>query len=186
MNLLLQSQTTKTKIHMDYNSLRKTTIKTDPSFVVEGQACVYDDGEWYLNEEHVYIDSSDDAVSLLEQKAKSIQQRLTSLVTENFTTDQAIKAIRKYNSKVSESVLEQCIEAASSKELTNKKEVLELRRHDSFTLADKYLFVLDNKEIIALSEDEVSILESMDDELIGYAKQKADNLKHILREFANV
>lgn len=169
---------------MDFNSIKKTP-NPDPSFVAEGQACVYDDGNWYLNEEHVYVDSSDDAVSLLEQKAKSVKQRLTVLARENFTKEQAIKAIRKYNSKISESTLENCIEAASSKELTNKKEVLELRRHDSFTLADKYLFVLDSKEIIALSEDEVSILESMDDELIGYVKKNADNLKHILRELVN-
>ncbi len=179
------NQTTKTKNLMDFNSLRKATLKTDPSFVVEGQACVYDDGEWYLNEEHVYVDSSDDAVSLLEQKAKSVQQRLTSLVRENFTNDQAKKAIRKYNSKISESVLEHCIEAASSKELTNKKEVLELRRLDTKMLADKYLFVLENKEVVALSEGEVYLLEMMDDELITYANQSANNLKHILRELAN-
>lgn len=167
---------------MKFEQLRSTTELDTPSLLVIGNdVCMHIDGQWYLNEEHIYVDSFDDAVSVIKEKVEHNKEKYRYLIEESYSEEQAIKVVKRHNNKVSQTILENCIETASSKQLTNNPIVLELRSQDTNTLADKYLFVLENKEVVALSDNEMLILEKFDDELVEYGKQSAENLKQILR-----
>jgi hypothetical protein len=58
---------------------------------------------------------------------------------------------------------------------------LELRLEDTNLVADKYMFILENNDVVALRDTELLMLEKFDDELLQYGKQSAENLKQILR-----
>jgi len=58
---------------------------------------------------------------------------------------------------------------------------LELRLEDTNLVADKYMFILENNDVVALRDTELLVLEKFDDELLQYGKQSAENLKQILR-----
>ena len=166
---------------MKFDQLR-TEIEPKPSsFVIGEDICACVDGSWYLNEEEIYFDSFDDAVSVIKEKIDHNKEKYKSLIDESYSVEQAIKIVRKYNNKVSQTILENCIETASSKQLTNDPAVLELRLEDTNLVADKYMFILENNDVVALSDTELLVLEKFDDELLQYGKQSAENLKQILR-----
>lgn len=166
---------------MKFDQLR-TEIEPKPSsFVIGEDICACVDGSWYLNEEEIYFDSFDDAVSVIKEKIEHNKEKYKSLIDESYSVEQAIKIVRKYNNKVSQTILENCIETASSKQLTNDPAVLELRLEDTNLVADKYMFILENNDVVALSDTELLVLEKFDDELLQYGKQSAENLKQILR-----
>lgn len=167
---------------MKFDELRADIVPAqDSSFFVDGNVCANIEGSWYLNEEQVYVDSFDDAVSVIKEKIENNKEKYNSLIDESYSVEQALKIVRKYNNKVSQTILENCIETASSKQLTNDPAVLELRLEDTNLIADKYMFILDNKDVVALSGSDLLMLEKFDDELLQYGKQSAENLKQILR-----
>lgn len=167
---------------MKFEQLRTTkNVSTPSSFVIGDNVCMHIGGQWYLNEEHVYVDSFDDAVSVIKEKVENNKEKYKSIIEETYSVEQAIKIVKRHNNKISQTILENCIETASSKQLTNNPIVLEIRSQDTNTLADKYLFVLENKEVVALSSNDMLMLEKFDDELVEYGKQSAENLKQILR-----
>ena len=166
---------------MQFDQLRTEIEPKSSSFIIDEDTCTFLDGSWYLNEEHIYIDSFDDAVSVIKEKIEHNKEKYKSLIDESYSVEQAIKIVRKYNHKVSQTILENCIETASSKRLTNDPAVLELRLEDTNLVADKYMFILENNDVVALSNTELLMLEKFDDELLQYGKQSAENLKQILR-----
>lgn len=166
---------------MQFDQLRKEIESKSSSFVIGEDVCTCIDDSWYLNEENIYVDSFDDAVSIIKEKIEHNKEKYNSLIDESYSVEQAIKIVRKYNNKVSQTILENCIETASSKQLTNDPAVLELRLEDTNLVADKYMFILENNDVVALSNTELLVLEKFDDELLQYGKQSAENLKQILR-----
>lgn len=111
------------------------------------------------------LGSSDDASSIKEEQSNYIQESIKILTTESFTSDQVVKSIRRLSSeKITLELVEAYKEVASSKELTNDKIVLNLRKEDTNKILGKYIFVLESGEIVAFSD--LLILESMtEDEL---------------------
>lgn len=167
---------------MQFDQLRtEIEPKVSSSFIIGEDVCTCLDGSWYLNEEEIYFDSFDDAVSVIKEKIEHNKEKYKSLIDESYSVEQAIKIVRKYNNKVSQTILENCIETASSKKLTNDPAALELRLEDTNLVADKYMFILENNDVVALSDTELLMLEKFDDELLQYGKQSAENLKQILR-----
>jgi hypothetical protein len=166
---------------MQFDQLRTEIEPKSSSFIIGEDICACVDGSWYLNEEQIYFDSFDDAVSVIKEKIEHNKEKYKSLIDESYSVEQAIKIVRKYNNKVSQTILENCIETASSKRLTNDPAVLELRLEDTNLVADKYMFILENNDVVALSNTELLMLEKFDDELLQYGKQSAENLKQILR-----
>lgn len=151
----------------------------DHSFTWGNDVCSFVDSNWYLNEERVYVGSLDEAHDVLEGKIEARKAQLSSLQEEIYETEQAIKIIKQHNDKITDGILENCISCASSKELTNNPAVIELRKTGS-SIANKYVFVLENNDIVALGERELEVLKLFDDELIHYGRQSADQLKEIL------
>lgn len=139
------------------------------------------EGSWYLNEERVYVECFDDAVSTIKEKISSYKDKTNGLLEESHSKEQVFKIAKKYNQRVSEGILENCTKTASSKQLTNDKAILELRRQDCNLINDKYIFVLESGELVALGEDELCLLEKFDQELIDHAKKNSENLKQIFR-----
>lgn len=167
---------------MKFETLRTEIKPTESSsFIAGDDVCSFVDNSWYLNEEKVYVDGFDDAVAAINEKIKNYKEKISGLVEDNYSIEQVFKIVKKYNTKVSQTVLENCIAAASSKQLTNDRIVLELRKQDNNLANDKYLFVLENNEVVALNDTDMLMLEKFDEELLAYGKQSADNLKQIFR-----
>jgi hypothetical protein len=147
--------------------------------LIDGEVCIRIDSDWYLNEERVYISSLDEAHDLLKQKIEAKKEALSSLREEIYDTKRAIVIIKQHKEKVTESILHNCISCASSKKLTNDPAVLELRMTGD-SILNKYIFVLENNDIVALSEREMDLLKLFDNELLEHGKKSAENLKEIL------
>lgn len=123
--------------------------------------------------------SSDESTAIREEQKEIVGTKIT--IRESFTQSQAVKAIRRHSSeKITNSLVEKCIAAASSKELTNNPFVLEMRKEDQHKINDKYIFVLENNDIIALSEEVIETIKHFSDEEIKEATQSADRLKELL------
>lgn len=157
----------------------KELNELDQSFLIDGEVCSFVNSNWYLNEELVYISSFDDAYESLKQKIEAKKIEINSLKQEVYETEQAIKAIKQHNEKIKDNILEKCVSYASSKKLTNDPSVLELRKTGT-SIANKYIFVLENNDIVALGNKEIEVLKLFDNELIDYGNKSAEQLKEIL------
>lgn len=141
--------------------------------------CHYVDSEWFLNEERLHLGHLDEAHDVLEQKIDSKKLQLNSLTEEIYETEQAIKHIKQHNNKITESIVDNCMLCASSKALTNDPAVLDLRKN-GLSIANKYVFVLENNDIVAIGNREIDVLKLCDNELIAYGNKSAEQLKEIL------
>jgi hypothetical protein len=149
-------------------------------FILIGEdVCIRINDSWFLNEERVYVDSLDEAHDLLKGKIEAKKKTINSLTKEIYETEQAIKIIKQHKEKITESILRDCISCASSKKLTNDTSVLELRKTGN-TILNKYVFVLENNDIVAIGSRELELLKKFDEELISYGRQSAEKLKEIL------
>lgn len=168
---------------MDYNTLRSSrtvTADQDQYFLIGDSVAIHLGGDWFLNEERMFVSDVEDAVSVIQEKENTKNSKKLTLVNETYSVEAAIKLIKIYNNRITQNVLESCIDAASSKSLTNNEAVLEIRKLGS-TVCDKYIFVLENQDIVALAKDEVDLLKRLDDETIQRGRQSAEELKEILR-----
>jgi hypothetical protein len=156
----------------DYQEQTETRLIGD-------DVCIRINDAWFLNEERVYVDSLDEAHGLLTEKIEAKKKLLRSFTKEIYETEQAIKIIKQHKEKITESILSECISCASSKKLTNDTSVLELRKTGG-TILNKYVFVLENNDIVAIGSRELELLKKFDEELISYGRQSAEKLKEIL------
>jgi hypothetical protein len=156
----------------DYQEQTETRLIGD-------DVCIRINDAWFLNEERVYVDSLDEAHGLLTEKIEAKKKLLRSFTKEIYETEQAIKIIKQHKEKITESILSECISCASSKKLTNDTSVLELRKTGG-TILNKYVFVLENNDIVAIGSRELELLKKFDDELVSYGRQSAEKLKEIL------
>jgi hypothetical protein len=170
---------------MDYNSLRPVSKQSDDLVLFIGESVgIRTEGQWFLNEERVFIGDSDDAVSILQEKQEISNNKKVSLVEETYSVETTIKLIKIHNKKVTQNVLESCIDAASSKSLTNDSVVLELRKTGK-TIDDKYVFVLENGEVAAIDRETLDSLRSWTNESIEYARQGSEQLKEVIEASYN-
>ena len=79
---------------MKFDELRADIMPAqDASFFIDGNFCANIEGSWYLNEEQVYIDSFDDAVSVIKEKIENNKEKYNSLIDESYSVEQAIKIV---------------------------------------------------------------------------------------------
>ena len=77
---------------------------------------------------------------------------------EILRTSHIIESIRKYSTeKITDRLIEQYHEAASSKEFTTDKVLLDLNRKSQHQIKDKYIFVIEDIEI-AISEKTINYI----------------------------
>ena len=141
---------------------------------------IFVEGKWFLNEERIHVGDSDDAEAILTEKENISNNKKRCLVNETYSVETAIKLIKLHNKKVTQNVLENCIASASSKSLTNDPVILELRKTGS-SISDKYIFVLENSDVVALSVSEIDSLVGLSESEIEFARENKENLKSILR-----
>ena len=158
-----------------------TTHTVFDTILLEGNdvaMCV--NGEYFLNEERVFVSSEMSALSEIQSKQDSTAEKIKSLIEEDYTFDDIIKSSRIHAASVSADMLAHCTLACGDKRLSNDAIVLEARMQGA-SIADKYLFVMENGDTVMLGQKELQRLRLFDDELIEHAKQSADNLKQVLK-----
>ena len=89
-----------------------------------------------------------------DDSASEVKQDVVQIITkERFGTAQIIESVRKYSSKkVTNHLIEQYHEAASSKEFSTDPIVLDIIGKSQYKFDNKYIFVIDN-QAVALSEE---------------------------------
>jgi hypothetical protein len=152
---------------------------TPTVYNISGSAAINLDGQWYLNEEQVFISEEDSALDILAEKINCIKEKRTAILEEDYSVEQAIKLVKRYHNKVTYNILESCLSLALSKSITNRPDVLDLRKTGT-TLADKFIFQI-GEELVALSESEIESLKQMSDEQISECTS-ADILQSLLKE----
>lgn len=145
-------------------------------FNLHGSAVINIADQWYLNEENVFIGSSD-AHKVLESKVISSLAKRYALLEETYTSENAIRLIKKHYGKVTSNLLESCLGYTNSKAITNRPDVIDLRKSGS-TLLNKYIFNVNN-ECVALSESQVEFLKTLSDEEIELIENADDLLETI-------
>lgn len=146
---------------------------------ISGSAVINIDNKWYLNEENIFISEEGSALDILAEKINCIKEKRTAILEEDYSVEQAIKLVKKYHNKVTHNILESCLSLALSKSITNRPDVLDLRKTGT-TLADKFIFQI-GEELVALSESEIESLKQMSDEQISECTS-ADILQSLLKE----
>lgn len=146
---------------------------------ISGSAVINIDNKWYLNEENIFISEEDSALDILAEKINCIKEKRTAILEEDYSVEQAIKLVKRYHNKVTHNILESCLSLALSKSITNRPDVLDLRKTGT-TLADKFIFQI-GEELVALSESEIESLKQMSDEQISECTS-ADILQSLLKE----
>lgn len=145
---------------------------------IQGSAVINIADAWYLNEENIFISEEDSALDILEERIDNINTKKQAILDESFSVEQTIKIIKKHNNKVTHDLLESCLSLALSKSITNRPDVLDLRK-TGLTIADKYIFVI-GEEMVGLSESDIEVLKSIPSELLESIT--ADSLTELLRE----
>lgn len=115
--------------------------------------------------------SFDDAVS-------EVKPELVQIITqESFGVAQIVEAVRKYsNKKVTNQLIEEYHEAASSKEFSTDPVVLDLISKSQFKVGNKYIFVMEGKAF-AISEDTIKAIQES-----GADINSIEDIKNVITE----
>lgn len=115
--------------------------------------------------------SFDDAVS-------EVKPELVQIITqESFGVAQIVEAVRKYsNKKVTNQLIEEYHEAASSKEFSTDPVVLDLISKSKFKVGNKYIFVMEGKAF-AISEGTIKAIQES-----GADINSIEDIKNVITE----
>jgi len=154
-------------------------MTTPTVYNIQGSAVINIADQWYLNEENIFVSEEDSAIDLLEEKINTTVLKQKSLIEESYSVEQAIKLVKKHNNKVTHGLLESCLSIALSKSITNRSDVLDLRKTGS-TIANKYIFQI-GEDVVALSESDIEVLKSTPTEIMETLRS-SDDLYRFLKE----
>jgi hypothetical protein len=144
---------------------------------IQGYPLIFLEDQWFLNEEKIFVSEEDSALRVASAKINSLNNKKKALIDESYSVEQTIKIIKKHNNKVTRNLLESCLTLALSKSITNRADVLELRKFGS-TIANKYIFEI-NQELVALSESDMDTLQGLSDDVVQQCSN-SDDLYNIL------
>lgn len=143
---------------------------------------------WKIDEE---FKSLEEAKTYIRDTIKSelFGEELKKEIYENIDSTKIASIIKKYHNteKITDTLIENYIELASSKLFTLDPVVLEMRRYNRLSniIENKIDFKLKDKSIVALSEETIENINSIigkHDDIIQYMRENKDNFYSVLKQ----